>query len=64
MVQIIFLIMLFAAGWWAISWINSQSELTREQNRRNNLEIDVEVEELKSKNDDLASTLNSTQDDE
>ena len=63
MIQVIILIVLFAVFITGIRWMVKRKRVSDQLNRREGLEIDLEVEELKAENDFLASTIEEKEED-
>jgi hypothetical protein len=61
MIQIIFLIIICAALWKALSWLLKRAKINEQQERKRDLEIDQEVVNLKARNDDLESSINNNE---
>ena len=59
MIQIIFLIMVFVVLVKSVMWLLKRAKINEQQERKRDLEIDQEVSTLKTRNDDLESSINN-----
>lgn len=60
MIQVIFLLILFAILYMCISWLRSFSRVDAALQRRQEIKTEIEIQEIEKGNDALSSKLNNS----